>query len=75
MTKPGNHIKDRFMKSFREKINDSEEAAEGIAKLMAPKFSKHRVLKMLVKNTEEDLFKPFEEKEEVVEEVEESEVE
>lgn len=70
-----NEIKKQFKKRFKLKTNDSEEAAEEIASVMAPKFSKHKILKMLVNNTEEDLFKPFEEKGEVVEKVEESEVE
>ena len=54
-------LKEQFKKRFKEKTNDNEEAAEGIAKVMAPKCSKKKMLKMLTKNTEEEIFKPFEE--------------
>lgn len=53
-------LKDKFVESFIEKSgNESEETLKAVSKL-APKISKHDMLKMLDKESEEELFAKFE---------------
>jgi len=57
-------LKDKFIESFIEKSgNESEETIKAVSKL-APKMSKHDMLKMLDKESEEDLFAKFDNVEE-----------
>lgn len=57
-------LKEKFINSFKEKSgNDSEETLEAVSQL-APRMSDHDMLKMLDKETQEDLFAKFEATEE-----------